>query len=348
MKTDIKFSILVPVYKAEDYIVECIQSVLEQSYQNFELILVDDGSPDRSGTICDEYAAKDERIKVFHKANGGALQSRCFAVEKACGDYIVFLDSDDFLYGNALEVLHSRIAETGADCIFYGISWIKPEGTLHWPCHKFYCNRLICDKAEVLRPVMCDGTYNSICRKCVKASCFKGRDLSRMYHIRRGEDRLQSEEILENAESFLFIPDCLYFYRTNPGSVTQEQNYDGFRADFTVEESGHALLERLGLFTEEDYNRLRNHLLDALAVELKRISRYCSTGAERRASFDSIVTAPYFRRFLAIGYKSCSYVPDTYLSAGIRRHLNALLFILLKLRLYGPLSFVCRHVFKAR
>ena len=104
MDNKIKFSIMTPVYKVEKYLDECVSSVLNQSYENFELILVDDGSPDRSGQMCDAWAAKDKRVKVIHKENGGAVSARCMGIEKAEGDYYMFLDSDDTLRPCALEV----------------------------------------------------------------------------------------------------------------------------------------------------------------------------------------------------------------------------------------------------
>lgn len=90
-------SIVVPVYKAEQYIKKCIDSIIVQTYTKWELLLVDDGSPDNSGIICDEYAAKDSRIKVFHKANGGVSSARNCGIEKAVGDFLCFIDSDDYV-----------------------------------------------------------------------------------------------------------------------------------------------------------------------------------------------------------------------------------------------------------
>lgn len=99
---EIKFSIIVPVYKSELYLPECIDSVLSQDYKNFELILVDDGSPDRCPEICDNYALKDKRIKTIHKQNGGASDARNFGIDTASGDYILFLDSDDYWSNNCI------------------------------------------------------------------------------------------------------------------------------------------------------------------------------------------------------------------------------------------------------
>ena len=90
-----KISVIVPVYKAEKYVGECIESILSQTYTDFELLLVDDGSPDKSGEICDYYAGKDPRIIVYHKENGGVSSARNYGIEHAVGEWICFVDSDD-------------------------------------------------------------------------------------------------------------------------------------------------------------------------------------------------------------------------------------------------------------
>jgi glycosyltransferase involved in cell wall biosynthesis len=108
-------SVIVPVYKVEQYLRTCIDSVINQTYSNWELILVDDGSPDNSPRICDEYAAKDKRIKVFHKANGGVSSARNMALNNSKGEYITFLDGDDFLHAEYLAVLHNLSIKYEAD-----------------------------------------------------------------------------------------------------------------------------------------------------------------------------------------------------------------------------------------
>ena len=90
-------SIIVPIYNVEQYVDKCIQSILNQTYQNLEIILVDDGATDRSGSIADSYAAKDKRVKVFHKENGGLSDARNYGLDHVTGDYILFVDSDDFI-----------------------------------------------------------------------------------------------------------------------------------------------------------------------------------------------------------------------------------------------------------
>lgn len=102
MKEKVLISVIVPVYNVEDYVEDCLNSILRQSYRNFELIVIDDGSPDNSGVICDRVASKDSRVKVFHQKNSGVSKARRCGLEHSCGDYITFVDSDDLLAQDAL------------------------------------------------------------------------------------------------------------------------------------------------------------------------------------------------------------------------------------------------------
>ena len=100
-----KISVIVPVYNTEKYLRRCIDSVLAQTYQDFELLLIDDGSKDSSGAICDEYAAKDARVRVFHKENGGVSSARNLGLDNARGEWVTFVDSDDYIEKKLSQVL---------------------------------------------------------------------------------------------------------------------------------------------------------------------------------------------------------------------------------------------------
>lgn len=113
------FSVIVPIYNIEKYIKRCINSVLEQSFTDFELILVDDGSPDNCPKICDEYAKIDSRIKVIHKENGGLVSARQAGIKEASGDYVFNLDGDDAITLDALETAQKIIADTNADIVSF-------------------------------------------------------------------------------------------------------------------------------------------------------------------------------------------------------------------------------------
>lgn len=112
---DSLISVIVPVYKVEKYLRRCIDSIIAQSYDNLEIILVDDGSPDECGRICDEYASADSRIKVIHKENGGLSDARNSGTEMACGEYITFVDSDDYIAPHFIEYLYGLLTDNNAD-----------------------------------------------------------------------------------------------------------------------------------------------------------------------------------------------------------------------------------------
>ena len=147
-----KISVVVPVYKVEQYLDRCVKSILSQTFSDFELILVDDGSPDNCGKMCDEYAEKDGRIKVIHKKNGGLSDARNFGIDYAMtesgSEWITFIDSDDWVHPKYLEALYNAVTETGLPisvCSFertYGESPAVDETLLLPKCvntEEFYC-----------------------------------------------------------------------------------------------------------------------------------------------------------------------------------------------------------------
>ena len=111
-----KISVIVPVYNAERYLKRCVESILMQTYSNLEVILVDDGSTDNSGKICDDYLKVDSRVRVIHKANGGVSSARNYGLEVAIGKYVTFVDSDDWIENDAIEILYNLLVKNKAEC----------------------------------------------------------------------------------------------------------------------------------------------------------------------------------------------------------------------------------------
>ena len=126
-----EISVIVPVYKVERYLNECIDSILAQTFTDFELILVDDGSPDNCPALCDAAAAKDSRIRVIHQKNRGLSGARNAGLDAAEGEWIAFVDSDDMLLPQALEKAHSTAEKTGADVVLYGFAFTDENGKVY-------------------------------------------------------------------------------------------------------------------------------------------------------------------------------------------------------------------------
>ena len=114
-------SVIVPIYNVEQYLPKCIDSIMNQSFTNIEILLVDDGSPDNCGRICDDYALRDSRVRVFHKANGGVSSARNYGIEKAMGKYLTFIDSDDWIESDMLETLYGLMIEYKAELSICGL-----------------------------------------------------------------------------------------------------------------------------------------------------------------------------------------------------------------------------------
>lgn len=340
MAEPIFFSVLVPIYNVSRWLRPCLDSILNQGWERLELLAVDDGSTDDCGKICDEYAERDKRVRVFHKPNGGLMSARRYGIERAKGDYSLFVDADDMLLPGALETLSRAVADSGADLILYGLTRELPEGTLHVRCPEAMCGRVLTDRRALLNYVLHDSTCNNLVRKCVRSSCFDGRDFTPWFHVSRGEDLLQSTEIYENARSFYFLPDELYFYRLNSASITRSIDFDRYKADFTLERFVYDWLTRLGIFDAADLARWRDHLLDELVIELKRICRFCSDKAHIKSAMDGIRRADFYREFLSAGYSGGG--------GGPRRALNRLACSLFSHGRDDALILFCAKIYRGR
>lgn len=145
-----EISIIVPVYNVEQYLEKCVDSILNQTFKDFELILVDDGSPDNSGAICDQYAEKDSRVRVIHKENGGLSDARNAGIEAARGKYLGFIDSDDYIADDMYELLYNNIIEENADLSICGIYDVYKENAPKI-LPEF---RKVCTKGEMIKMIL--------------------------------------------------------------------------------------------------------------------------------------------------------------------------------------------------
>ena len=221
-------SVIVPIYKVEAYLPQCIESLLSQTYDNLEIILVDDGSPDKCPTICDEYASKSKLIRVIHKENGGLVSARKSGLLSATGDYVCYVDGDDWVANNHFANVANAIKKHNADIVIHGYVVFSgkyaPMPFDNVKCG--YYNRNSIEK-EIL-PIMLSKPpfYRPGLAPCVWGKAFK-RDflipiqLSVPEVITIGEDAVVSYPALMKAESVEVIDDCGYIYRLNSSSMTR-------------------------------------------------------------------------------------------------------------------------------
>lgn len=212
-------SIIIPVYNVEKTLRQCLDSVLGQSYKNFEVIIVDDGSPDGSPAICDEYAEKDSRIKVIHKENGGVSSARNVGLQYAKGDWVTFVDSDDWLEPNYCEV----ISKTDADLTFFGEIWHCQDGKIRiFSSGEYYVKgsvRSIYEKLFYLRKNADNHEYFGFTwNKVFRLSIIEQNRLRFEEKLSLREDEVFTQEYCRHINSLRVIEMALYNYRsTNLG-----------------------------------------------------------------------------------------------------------------------------------
>ena len=283
-----QISVIVPVYQAEAYLDSCVQSILSQTFTDWELILVDDGSPDRSGAMCDAYVCRDSRIQVLHQTNQGQAAARNHGLTRAKGRWICFVDSDDLIHPQMLQRLHQAAQEGNARmsmCFMWEAPQISPEffevGEPSWDV-------LPMDEQTLLTLHDQDEYPGWVaCAKLIS------RELVEAYPFREGRVYEDNEAVcrwIYQAGRLARIPDKLYFYRTNPDSTTK-QGFSEKRLDYLW-----ALESILTFWGSVGYVQLRQRFLERYA----EAAASCILGARQYLGRPDLArkTAHSARRFL--------------------------------------------------
>lgn len=221
VRTMPEISIIVPVYRAEKYLNACVDSILNQTYSDFELVLIEDGSPDQSGAICDEYAQKDDRVRVIHQPNQGQAAARNHALPMTQGEWLCYVDSDDAIHPQMLEHLHRAAEKSGA-----GISMCQfleaPEPPEDYEQSAEFSYTLLTMDEKTLTELHDRDQYPGwvACAKLIRRELVEGYPFhtGRVY-----EDNEAVTRWLLPAKTLAMLPTQLYFYRTNPESTTKSQ-----------------------------------------------------------------------------------------------------------------------------
>lgn len=210
-------SIIVPVYNTEKYLRKCIESIINQTYKNIELILVNDGSTDNSGNICDEYAKTDSRIKVIHKENGGVSSARNTGLESAKGEWLVFVDGDDYISSDYCTVMLEKAKKNDAELVLCGYKRVyeNKEELINCQEEKQF------NKREFLMKVLNVQNSMGFCHmKLISKKTIKNVRLNEKLSI--AEDALFSMQLSQNINKAIFVPKPLYNYRFNNNSAVRK------------------------------------------------------------------------------------------------------------------------------
>ncbi len=290
-----RFSIVIPVYNAEKYIGDCVNSVLSQSLTDFELILVDDGSTDESGKMCDVFSLKDERVRVIHQPNSGHISARMNGVKQAVGEYVLFIDSDDYWLDGCLETVERNITRFGCDILVFRLK--RGEEI----CHDFFCG----EKANITHEQyfsvsLGESGMNSLVIKAFARRLFENVDISTFSHLRNSEDLVLSTILARKAKVISYVPDVLYYYRPNEASITNSLNENAMEEFVLSRAVLWAELERLGLDNKQNKKVLYLGFLRRAADYAMQISLSKIPLSEKKTHFEKICEMKIFEEAVAV------------------------------------------------
>ncbi len=222
-------SVIVPVYNAEKYLSKCINSITNQTYKDLEIILVDDGSSDSSPKICDEFAEKDKRIKVIHKKNGGVSSARNTGLDCFKGEYVTFVDSDDYIESNMFELIAEAIKEKEVDLVFIREKSVNLEGKTIYINGDLPSGEIYYFGREKAEERIIEMQINGMCDKTYKRSLIE--NIRVIEGKKHGEDLLFNLQVLERVKTVALVDEILYSYVSNEDSITHipfnEHTVDG-------------------------------------------------------------------------------------------------------------------------
>ena len=254
-------SVIVPVYNVEEYLKQCLDSILEQTFSNYEVILVNDGSTDSSGLICQEYAENDTRIRYFEKENGGLSDARNYGIEQARGDYLTFVDSDDFLDASHLSILYNALVNNDADISIANYANYQTS-TATFYLHTFgeyyekiYTSEELIDDLSFLE-------RNDLSFSTIWGSLYKKRVFSFLRFPKGviGEDVALIYKMYTQVDKIVYVHKDTYIYRENDSGISKSKIYPLVTAQLNHVAERLALLAIMGYDVTKHFDRYRTFL----------------------------------------------------------------------------------------
>ena len=319
MDGEIKVSIVVPVYNCEMFLPMCIQSILGQTYENIELLLVDDGAADRSGKICDQYA-DNEKVRVFHQKNAGVSCARNRGIAEAEGEYILFVDSDDTIEKEMVETLVQAVQKEEADCAFCGLTHDYPDHSRNFPEQPV---QKVTDGRDAIREILINqiATAGPVC-KMFHRSLLTSDGGNGIFpaDLTIGEDAMAMTDTLLRAERVAFDTKPLYHYNHRDDSLMTSSYSERDNDLITAYERIGQRLEGQGLEKETVFRRIWAHF--QVYDKMIRSDHYDSVREKEiiswlRRRFFTVLGSPYVGKMRKVSM--CMLLLNKHLYRGIVR-----------------------------
>ena len=306
-------SIIVPVYKAEAYLHRCVDSLLAQTFTDFEVLLIDDGSPDRSGEICDDYARKDARVRVFHQTNGGVSVARQRGLDEALGEYTIHADPDDWVEPDMLEELYRKAKEDDADmviCDFYTNDEKTQKYVKQRPSKLDHCTVL-----HELFQQLHGGCWN----KLVKRVCYSKYGVNFPKDLSLCEDLYVNSALLLHDIKVTYVGRAFYHYDTciNSNSLVKQADKDSFVSNVRLTETFRNLLRGQTVYKDAIQNfeyrivmaAFNGHYFSSLEF-FENCRCYTKSVVKRAPAFHKVLYVLSCLGFYSIMYKLYKFVKD--------------------------------------
>jgi len=302
-------SIVLPIYNVEKFLDRCVKSVINQSYTNLEIILVDDGSPDGCPQKCEDWAQKDKRIKVVHKANAGLGMARNTGIENASGEYICFFDSDDYIVLDAIEKAYNRIKQYKAEIVLFGFSNVGSDGRtkkckIPQTDKEFYegdeVQNIVLPDLIAPNPLTGEKTY-----LCMSAwACMYSMSIIKENDWRFASERLYISEdvysllyLYRVISSVVILPEALYFYCENRTSLTHTYRKDRYDKNKLCYESCQKACDELD-YNQDVKDRLSFQYVSNIIGTLKIVVAADCSRSEQIQNLKEIITDQFFQKVL--------------------------------------------------
>lgn len=336
-------SVIVPVYNVEEYLDRCVESIINQTYQNIEIILVDDGSPDRCPQMCDAWAEKDNRIKVIHKKNAGLGMARNTGIEHALGEYICFFDSDDYIAVETIEKAYILAKEKCAEIVVFGTNSVDRNGHITKQCipESEKCHYTGADVQNIFLPDLIDNRHYEVTIKnlCLSAcSCLFSMEL-----IKRSAWRFVSERQIISEDSYsliwlykyvntvVILPEALYFYCENGMSLTRRFREDRYEKIKQFYADCCCLSDRLE-YSHQVRKRISGLFLSFSIAAMKQILMASLSDLERKALLAQIVNDETMQSVLLDTYSQYKSYARRLLFWAMRHKLHEIVYLLVKMQ----------------
>lgn len=334
-------TVVLPIFNVEKYLDRCIKSIVSQSYTNLEIILVDDESPDKCPEMCDNWANKDKRIKVIHKKNEGLGYARNTGIDNATGEYICFVDSDDYLETNTIEKAYEYAVKYKADIVSYGYNIVDKSNKvvksfIPTPSKEIYCGSEILsyvlpnmiatkpDAGDEFWMSMCGGLFSTDLIRRAGWKMVSEREII-------SEDVFSLLSLYNSVQRIAFIPKAFYFYCMNEQSLTHTYRADRYDKIKVFYDKAISECDKYG-YTEEVKIRLSNPYMAGTLAALKMIIKSDLSSEKKKNEFRKIVKDQHLQKVLNKMDKNNESLAKKVLWGAMRFHMYSLCYFLLSLR----------------